>query len=57
MGWFANLDGKWQRVLIAVVVVLLLVSTEVLREMVKTEEANPESERSGVPISVQHHSA
>jgi hypothetical protein len=45
MEWFTHLASKWQRVLIAVVVVLLLVGIQLLREMVKTEETEPEKEK------------
>lgn len=45
MEWFANLAAKWQRVVIAVVVVLMLVGIEVLREMVRTEEGRPEKQQ------------
>lgn len=40
MEWFDSLAGKWQRVLIAVVVVVLLVGAQILREMVQTEEVD-----------------
>lgn len=45
MEWFANLASKWRRVIIAVVIVLLLVGVQLLREMVKTEEIDPEKEK------------
>lgn len=45
MEWYAELASKWQRVLIAVVFVLLLVGVGLLRDLVRTEEGSPEKEK------------
>jgi hypothetical protein len=45
MEWYGNLSAKWQRILIAVVFVVLLVGVQLLRQMVRTEELEPEKEK------------
>jgi hypothetical protein len=45
MEWYANLSAKWQRILIAVALVMLLVGVQLLRQMVRTEAIEPEKEK------------
>lgn len=45
MEWYKNLASKWQRVLIALIFILLLVGIQLLRQMMKVEEAEPDKEK------------
>jgi len=45
MEWFTRLASKWQRVIIAMIVILLLVGTQLLREMIKTEGTEPDKDK------------
>jgi len=38
LGVFSNLPGGWQRVIIAVIFVVILIGIVLLKQMIKTEE-------------------